>query len=207
MAGAGDDRRTEITVLGFALCQLLLELLDLLCLLAGREVVLGGGCGLVCILRRARNDMGWDTCRLFQLGVLFLHLNEVEHDRERARQDEREEKAEACEIHVPLGAAEAREGPRRGRRDDLLELARGNVGFGAGVVDGVVCAGGLELGGDAEHALEGVRKENADKDEGDLEAIGDLGDGVVLCEEAEEALADGVREGEHEDAERDHLRG
>ena len=74
-------------------------------------------------------------------------------------------------------------------------------------MDGVVCAGGLEFGGDAEHALEGVRKEDADKDEGYLEAIGDLGDDGALREEAEEALADGVREGEHEDAERDHLRG
>lgn len=46
-------------------------------------------------------------------------------------------------------------------QDDVLELARGDTGFGAGVMD--ICAGEFELGGDAEHALERIQKENADE--------------------------------------------
>ena len=72
-------------------------------------------------------------------------------------------------------------------------------------MDGVVCAGLCEFGGDAEHALEGVRKENGDKYERYLEAIGDLCDDGALCEEAKESLADGVWQRKHEDAKGGHL--
>jgi len=80
---------------------------------------------------------------------------------------------------------------------DALELARGEVGLGAGVMVGVaILLRHVRLGYDAPHTLHGVDKENEDKatsevstncygegeaclHEGNLEAIGDFGDDEV----------------------------
>jgi hypothetical protein len=99
------DGRTEVTILGLAVRQLPLEFLDLLCLIVGYNVVLGGGRRLTTHSQTGSQTSQLGTCRLFQLGIVFLRLDEVEHHRERARQDEGEEQAEPCQIHVPLGAS------------------------------------------------------------------------------------------------------
>lgn len=105
VSGRG-DARTKVTVLGLALCQFLLEILDLLRLVTGRDVALGAECGLVVrILKQAHKEMDENTCHLFQLGVVFLRLDEVERDGEGACQDEGEEQTKPGEIHVPLCAS------------------------------------------------------------------------------------------------------
>lgn len=121
-----------------------------------------------------------NTCRLFQLGILFLGLNEIEHNLERARQHKGEEQTKSSEIHVALRTVPSVRHACRRRNDDVLELARSDGRFRASVMNGVVCAGRLEFRGDADHALERVCKEDADKDEGYLETIGDFGDDGAL---------------------------
>lgn len=114
MLRVGPDGRTEITTLGLAIRQFLLEFLDLLCLIIGYNVVLGGGRRLTGTYSQTDSQTSQlDTCRLFQLGIVFLRLDEVEDHRECARQDEGEEQAEPREIHVPLGATRWHEKPHR----------------------------------------------------------------------------------------------
>ena len=73
-------------------------------------------------------------------------MNEVKNNIKRPRKDEREEECEPSKIYVSL----------------CIEFASGNAGFGAYVLQ--ACSTlfvQVDFGGDAEHALESVYKEDS----------------------------------------------
>ena len=105
-------------------------------------------------------------------------MDKFKDDVERARQNERKEKTEACQVGVPLGAIrihvtsisrhlEARIGREKRKSWNVLEFPRSQPSVCSDILDDslLVVFGQVGLGGYAEHALERVGEENGDQAE------------------------------------------
>lgn len=105
--GKGIEASVLTIVADFLLArgELLLELLNLLGLVLGRKLSLGG-LGSLWIPQFASqySFIGWNKYLLLKLRVLLLRVDEVEEDVERTRKDEGEEEREAGQVRVPLRA-------------------------------------------------------------------------------------------------------
>lgn len=100
---------------------------------------------------------------LLQLAVFLLGVYEIQDDVERTRQDEREEKTEPCEIHIPLGAAPTRHQRRHTASEkDVLEFASRHTGLGSRVLD-LACSEHVKFCVDTRHPLEGIEEEDANE--------------------------------------------
>ena len=67
------------------------------------------------------------TCRLLELRVSFLRLNQIQDNVKGPGKDERQEQGESGEVHVPLGAIDGQNVYLEHGIRDVLEFASGEI--------------------------------------------------------------------------------
>ena len=119
----------------------------------------------------------------------LLRIDQVEHERVRAREDEAEEQRKAREVDVAL----------------RIELFRVVVGLVAQVVVALVVVAEVRLLRHLDHALERIDKEDRHKDERDPDTVVDAAHDLARGEEAEELAPRRERQRHNQHHEHGHL--